>query len=170
MPIGILNNIASLSAENQLSITNSNLQSVLLQLSSGSAHQQRRRRCRWTGDRQRIASQHQRPHPIRQQRQQRCGRVASCRRRACPGDHPAEPRRHPGDGILYGYRVRLPTHGTSKPEFSQITGRKSTGSAQNTTYNGAAVFGGGQQNNDQLTTAVTTCRRQPRPQSAAISP
>jgi flagellin len=36
MPIGILNNIASLSAENQLSITNSNLQSTLYQLSSGS--------------------------------------------------------------------------------------------------------------------------------------
>lgn len=29
MPIGILNNIASLSAENQLSITNNSLQSVL---------------------------------------------------------------------------------------------------------------------------------------------
>ena len=36
MPIGILNNIASLSAENQLSITNNNLQSVLYQLSSAS--------------------------------------------------------------------------------------------------------------------------------------
>jgi flagellin len=36
MPIGILNNIASLSAENQLSITNANLQSTLYQLSSGS--------------------------------------------------------------------------------------------------------------------------------------
>src|SRR4051812_40461421 len=36
MPIGIQNNIASLSAENQLSITNTSLQSVLYQLSSGS--------------------------------------------------------------------------------------------------------------------------------------
>ena len=36
MPIGILNNIASLSAENQLSITNSSLQNTLYQLSSGS--------------------------------------------------------------------------------------------------------------------------------------
>ena len=36
MPIGILNNIASLSAENQLSITNTSLQSTLYQLSSGS--------------------------------------------------------------------------------------------------------------------------------------
>lgn len=36
MPIGILNNIASLSAENQLSITNTSLQSVLYQLPSGS--------------------------------------------------------------------------------------------------------------------------------------
>src|SRR5512142_1778581 len=36
MPIGILNNIASLSAENQLSITNTSLQSVLFRLSSGS--------------------------------------------------------------------------------------------------------------------------------------
>jgi flagellin len=36
MPIGILNNIASLAAENDLEITNSNLQNVLLQLSSGS--------------------------------------------------------------------------------------------------------------------------------------
>jgi len=36
MPIGILNNIAGLSAENQLSITNNSLQSVLYQLSSGS--------------------------------------------------------------------------------------------------------------------------------------
>ena len=36
MPIGILNNIASLSAENQLSSTNMQLQNVLYQLSSGS--------------------------------------------------------------------------------------------------------------------------------------
>jgi len=36
MPIGILNNIASLSAENQLSATNNALQNVLYQLSSGS--------------------------------------------------------------------------------------------------------------------------------------
>jgi flagellin len=36
MPIGILNNIASLQSENQLTITNSDLQNVLLQLSSGS--------------------------------------------------------------------------------------------------------------------------------------
>jgi len=36
MPIGILNNIASLAAENQLTITNSSLQSTLYQLSSGS--------------------------------------------------------------------------------------------------------------------------------------
>ncbi len=36
MPIGILNNIASLESENQLTITNNALQNVLLQLSSGS--------------------------------------------------------------------------------------------------------------------------------------
>ena len=36
MPIGILNNIAGLTAENQLNITNNNLQTVLYQLSSGS--------------------------------------------------------------------------------------------------------------------------------------
>ena len=36
MPIGILNNIAGLQSENQLSITNNSLQNVLLQLSSGS--------------------------------------------------------------------------------------------------------------------------------------
>jgi flagellin len=36
MPIGILNNIAGLTAENQLNITNDNLQTVLYQLSSGS--------------------------------------------------------------------------------------------------------------------------------------
>jgi len=36
MPIGILNNIASLAAENQLDVTNNNLQNVLYQLSSGS--------------------------------------------------------------------------------------------------------------------------------------
>jgi flagellin len=36
MPIGILNNIAGLQSENQLSITNNSLQTVLLQLSSGS--------------------------------------------------------------------------------------------------------------------------------------
>lgn len=35
MPIGILNNIASLAAENQLTVTNGNLQNVLEQLSSG---------------------------------------------------------------------------------------------------------------------------------------
>jgi flagellin len=35
MPIGILNNIASLAAENQLTVTNSSLQNTLLQLSSG---------------------------------------------------------------------------------------------------------------------------------------
>jgi flagellin len=36
MPIGILNNIASLAAENELTITNNNLNNTLLQLSSGS--------------------------------------------------------------------------------------------------------------------------------------
>ena len=36
MALSVLNNIASLSAENQLSITNANLQSTLYQLSSGS--------------------------------------------------------------------------------------------------------------------------------------
>jgi flagellin len=36
MPIGILNNIAGLTAENQLAITNNSLQRVLYQLSSGS--------------------------------------------------------------------------------------------------------------------------------------
>jgi flagellin len=36
MPIGILNNIASLESENQLTITNNALQTVLFQLSSGS--------------------------------------------------------------------------------------------------------------------------------------
>jgi flagellin len=36
MPIGILNNIAGLQSENQLSITNNALENVLLQLSSGS--------------------------------------------------------------------------------------------------------------------------------------
>jgi len=36
MPIGILNNISSLAAENQLTITNNSLQGVLFQLSSGS--------------------------------------------------------------------------------------------------------------------------------------
>lgn len=36
MTLGILNNIASIAAENQLSITNSSLQSTLFQLSSGS--------------------------------------------------------------------------------------------------------------------------------------
>lgn len=36
MPIGILNNIASLAAENQLTTTNNSMQSVLFQLSSGS--------------------------------------------------------------------------------------------------------------------------------------
>jgi flagellin len=36
MPIGILNNIAGLESENQLNITNNDLQNVLLQLSSGS--------------------------------------------------------------------------------------------------------------------------------------
>ena len=36
MPIGILNNIASLAAENELTITNNNLNNTLLELSSGS--------------------------------------------------------------------------------------------------------------------------------------
>ncbi len=36
MPIGILNNIASLAAENQLTTTNNSMQNVLFQLSSGS--------------------------------------------------------------------------------------------------------------------------------------
>src|SRR3569833_1185517 len=35
MPLSILNNIPSLAAQNQLSITNSNLQKTLIQLSSG---------------------------------------------------------------------------------------------------------------------------------------
>ena len=36
MAISILNNIASIAAENQLNITNTNLNTALLQLSSGS--------------------------------------------------------------------------------------------------------------------------------------
>ena len=42
MALSILNNIPSLEAQNQLAITNTNLQNTLFQLSSGSQDQLRR--------------------------------------------------------------------------------------------------------------------------------
>jgi flagellin len=154
MPIGILNNIASLAAENNLSTTNTNLQSVLLQLSSG------QRINSGADDAAGLA--------IANGLQANISALTQSASNANNGVGELQV----ADGALsqvtslLNRAVTLATESSTgtvsdsqrtaiQAEFAQIT-QEIDQIGQNTTFNGAVVFGGGQQNNDQLTTAVTT--------------
>jgi len=153
MPIGILNNIASLSAENQLSITNSNLQSTLYQLSSGS------RINTGADDAAGLA--------IANGLQANVTALTQSARNANDGVGMLQV----ADGALaqvttlLNRAVTLATESSTgtvsdaqrqalQSEFSQIKAEIDR-IGVNTTYNGAQVFSGGQTNNNQVTTAVT---------------
>ena len=154
MPIGILNNIASLAAENNLSTTNTNLQSVLLQLSSG------QRINSGADDAAGLA--------IANGLQANISALTQSASNANNGVGELQV----ADGALsqvtnlLNRAVTLATESSTgtvsdsqrtaiQAEFSQIT-QEIDQIGQNTTFNGAVVFGGGQTNNNQLTTAVTT--------------
>ena len=154
MPIGILNNIASLAAENNLSTTNTNLQSVLLQLSSG------QRINSGADDAAGLA--------IANGLQANISALTQSASNANNGVGELQV----ADGALsqvtnlLNRAVTLATESSTgtvsdsqrtaiQAEFSQIT-QEIDQISQITTFNGAVVFGGGQTNNNQLTTAVTT--------------
>ena len=65
MALSVLNNIASLAAQNQLTITNANLQKALFQLSSGSRINSGADDAAGSGDCRWVTGQHYRPDPIR---------------------------------------------------------------------------------------------------------
>lgn len=153
MPIGILNNIASLSAENQLSITNSNLQSTLYQLSSGS------RINSGADDAAGLA--------IANGLQANITALTQSARNANDGVGMLQV----ADGALaqvttlLNRAVTLATESSTgtvsdsqrqalQSEFAQIKAEIDR-IGTNTTYNGSQVFAGGQTNNNQLTTSVT---------------
>ena len=153
MPIGILNNIASLSAENQLSITNNALQSTLYQLSSGS------RINTGADDAAGLA--------IANGLQANITALTQSARNANDGVGMLQV----ADGALaqvttlLNRAVTLATESSTgtvsdpqrqalQSEFSQITAEIDR-IGTNTTYNGAQVFAGGNTNFNQLTTAVT---------------
>lgn len=154
MPIGILNNIASLSAENQLSVTNSSLQSVLYQLSSGS------RINSGADDAAGLA--------IANGLQANVTALTQSARNANDGVGMLQV----ADGALaqvttlLNRAVTLATESSTgtvsdsqrvalQSEFSQITAEIDR-IGSNTTYNGAQIFAGGNTNYNQLKTAVTT--------------
>ncbi len=153
MPIGILNNIASLSAENQLSITNSNLQSTLYQLSSGS------RINSGADDAAGLA--------IANGLQANITALTQSARNANDGVGMLQV----ADGALaqvtslLNRAVTLATESSTgtvsdsqrqalQSEFAQIKAEIDR-IGINTTYNGSQVFAGGSTNYNQLTTAVT---------------
>ena len=152
MPIGILNNIASLSAENQLSITNSNLQSTLYQLSSGS------RINSGADDAAGLA--------IANGLQANITALSQSARNANDGVGMLQV----ADGALsqvttlLNRAVTLATESSTgtvsdsqrqalQSEFAQIKAEIDR-IGGNTTYNGSQVFAGGSANNNQVTTAV----------------
>jgi len=154
MPIGILNNIASLSAENQLSVTNNSLQSVLYQLSSGS------RINSGADDAAGLA--------IANGLQANVTALTQSARNANDGVGMLQV----ADGALaqvttlLNRAVTLATESSTgtvsdsqrvalQSEFSQITAEIDR-IGSNTTYNGAQIFAGGNTNYNQLKTAVTT--------------
>ena len=153
MPIGILNNIASLSAENQLSITNSNLQSTLYQLSSGS------RINSGADDAAGLA--------IANGLQANITALSQSARNANDGVGMLQV----ADGALsqvttlLNRAVTLATESSTgtvsdsqrqalQSEFAQIKAEIDR-IGGNTTYNGSQVFAGGSANNNQVTTSVT---------------
>ncbi|MFZ0735141.1 MAG: flagellin [Candidatus Sulfotelmatobacter sp.] len=153
MPIGILNNIASLSAENELSITNSNLQSTLYQLSSGS------RINSGADDAAGLA--------IANGLQANITALTQSARNANDGVGMLQV----ADGALaqvttlLNRAVTLATESSTgtvsdsqrqalQSEFSQIKAEIDR-IGTNTTYNGAQIFAGSGTNYDQLTTVAT---------------
>jgi flagellin len=153
MPIGILNNIASLSAENQLTVTNNNLQNVLEQLSSGD----------------RINSGADDPAGLAIANGLEANVTALTQSEQNVSDGTGELQ--VADGALsqvttlLNRAVTLATESSTgtvsdsqrvalQSEFSQIT-QEIDQIGENTTYNGAPIFSGGATNVNQLTTAVT---------------
>jgi flagellin len=153
MPIGILNNIASLSAENELSITNTSLQSTLYQLSSGS------RINSGADDAAGLA--------IANGLQANITALTQSARNANDGVGMLQV----ADGALaqvttlLNRAVTLATESSTgtvsdsqrqalQSEFSQIKAEIDR-IGSNTTYNGAQIFAGNGANYNQLTTAVT---------------
>lgn len=154
MPIGILNNIASLNAENALDQTNNELQSTLLQLSSGS------RINSGADDAAGLA--------IANGLQANVTALTQSEQNANDGVGELQV----ADGALaqvtslLNRAVTLATESSTgtvsdsqrqalQAEFSQITTEIDQIGAT-TTYNGAAIFSGNSTNYNQLTTAVTT--------------
>jgi flagellin len=152
MPIGILNNIASLAAENNLSTTNTNLQSVLLQLSSG------QRINSGADDAAGLA--------IANGLQANISALTQSASNANNGVGELQV----ADGALsqvtnlLNRAVTLATESSTgtvsdsqrsaiQAEFSQIT-QEIDQIGGNTTFNGAAVFAGGSANFNQLVSAV----------------
>jgi flagellin len=153
MPIGILNNIASLAAENQLTVTNNNLQNVLSQLSSGD----------------RINSGADDPAGLAIANGLQANVTALTQSEQNVSDGTGELQ--VADGALsqvttlLNRAVTLATESSTgtvsdsqrvalQAEFSQIT-QEIDQIGQNTTFNGAPIFSGGATNVNQLTTAVT---------------
>ncbi|HUO13799.1 MAG TPA: flagellin [Verrucomicrobiae bacterium] len=153
MPIGILNNIASLAAENQLTVTNNNLQNTLSQLSSGD----------------RINSGADDPAGLAIANGLQANVTALTQSAQNVSDGTGELQ--VADGALsqvttlLNRAVTLATESSTgtvsdsqrvalQSEFSQIT-QEIDQIGQNTTFNGAPIFSGGSTNYNQLTTAVT---------------
>lgn len=150
----ILNNIASIAAENQLNVTNSNLNSTLEQLSSGS----------------RINSGADDPAGLAIANGLEANVTALTQSQQNVNDGVGELQ--VADGALsqvttlLNRAVTLATESSTgtvsdsqrvalQAEFSQITSEiDQIGS--NTTYNGAAIFSGGSTNYNQLSTSLTT--------------
>jgi flagellin len=129
MAISILNNIPSLAAQNQLSITQANLQKTLEQLASGS------RINSGADDAAGLA--------IADGLQANVTALTQSAMNANEGVGKLQV----ADGALSQVTTLLNRAVTLATESANGT---------NTTYNGAAIFQGGTQNNNQLTTAVTT--------------
>jgi flagellin len=152
MPIGILNNIASLAAENQLTTTNMNLQNVLLQLSSGD----------------RINSGADDPAGLAIANGLEANVTALTQSEQNVNDGTGELQ--VADGALsqvttlLNRAVTLATESSTgtvsdsqrvalQSEFAQIQ-QEIDQIGENTTYNGAPIFSGGSTNYNQATTAV----------------
>jgi flagellin len=150
MPIGILNNIASMAAENQLSITNTELQGTLYQLSSGN----------------RINSGADDPAGLAIANGLQANVTALTQSEQNVSDGTGELQ--VADGALsqvttlLNRAVTLATESSTgtvsdsqrvalQSEFSQIT-QEIDQIGQNTTFNGAPIFSGGSTNVNQVTT------------------
>ncbi len=103
MAISLLNNIASLVAQNELQSTQTKLQSTLFQLSSGSRINSGADDRSGLGHRQRLGSEHHRVDPVDAERQQRRRFAAGGGWRAGANHHVAQSRGYPRDGSSDGH-------------------------------------------------------------------